>query len=154
MSVLVSTNMTATFGDLLVTQYRRNGSLEAQHLTISHHPTGEWSDRYIESMYVAQQLVRPCAVLKDVQLVYHSSVYLMRPCPAVQTTSPGHRQHTSPISQLLDERLSYHGSNTQRLLGATTLYRIEFGCGCRGHGFKFAQWYDRYLWYLYFRPVT
>ena len=77
MKVFVSKNMTATFGDLLVTQYRHNGSLEAQHLTISHHPTGECSDRYIESMYVAQQLVRPCAVLIAVQPVHHSSVYLM-----------------------------------------------------------------------------
>jgi len=40
MNVFVSKNMTATFGDLLVQQYRHNGNLEAQHLTISHDPTG------------------------------------------------------------------------------------------------------------------
>jgi hypothetical protein len=62
-------------------------------------------------MYVAQQLVLPCAVLKDVQLGYHSSVYLMRPYPAVQTTSPGHRSTLHPLVRLSDLQNPYVRNN-------------------------------------------
>jgi len=87
----------------------------------------------------------------------------MRPCPAVQTTSPGHRQHTSPTSQTIGFTEHVCVGITAAAItvltnsvswGATALCRIEFGWGCRDHWFKFAHLYDRYLWYLYFRPVT
>jgi hypothetical protein len=140
-------------GAVVPTQ-RKPGGTVSDHFSSSHRRR---CDRCIESMLVAPQLTRPWAVLKAVQLVYHSFVYFMPPCPAVQTSSPG--SQTANITHQSDCRIYRtllfgitaaargESSYTQRLLRVTALSRIEFGWACRGHGFKFAHWYGKYLWY-------